>query len=129
MYTLIFQVHHLNPPIQMMSYETSIAKCDTTMGNIINIFLKNIPTLRDMIKCSNLNCKKPTMTIIPYITINIKDDNFNNLEVMVERRVSEETNICGHVDNDNIPCTGYKTISPVVSKLHIFIELLYWNGK
>lgn len=129
MYTLLFQVHHLNPPIQMMSYETSIAKCDTTMGNIINIFLKNIPTLRDMIKCSNLNCKKSTMTIIPYITINIKDDNINDLEVMVERRVSEETTICGHSDNDNIPCTGYKTIRPVVSKLHIFIELLYWNGK
>jgi len=60
------------------------------------------------------------MTIIPYITINIKDDNLHDIEVMVERRVSEETTICGHVDNENFPCTGYKTISPVVSKLHIF---------
>lgn len=114
-----------------MSYETSIAKCDTTMGNIINIFLKNVPILKDMIKCTNPNCKKPTVTPIPtpYITINIKGDNLKDLEGMVERRVSDETTICGHVDDQNIPCTGYKTISPVVSELHIFIELLYLNGR
>lgn len=114
-----------------MSFETSIANCDATMGNTINIFLKNIPTLNEIIKCSDPNCKKPTVMPIqiPYITINIKDDNLKELEEMIDRRVRNETSICGHVDNRNSPCTGYKTISPVVSKLHIFIELLYWNGK
>lgn len=42
----IFQIHNLNPSIQMMSYETLIAKCNNTMGNKIHIFLKDIPTLR-----------------------------------------------------------------------------------
>lgn len=51
------------------------------------------------------------------------------IEDVVKLRVSDETNICGHDDNLNRPCTSYKTIRPVVSDLHIFIKLLYWYGK
>lgn len=66
---------------------------------------------------------------ITYITVDVTDDNINDLEDVVKLQVSDETNICGHDDNLNRPCTSYKTIRPVVSDLHIFIKLLYWNGK
>lgn len=131
MYFLFLQIDNFNPPIEIINNGISMAKCDTTMGNVINIFLKDLPTLKDIITCSNPMCKKTTVTSIPipYITVNVKNDNLDELENMVKLRINNETTLCGHVDNLRSPCAGYKTIRPDVSKLHIFIELLYWNGK
>lgn len=76
MYTLFFQVHHLDPTVQIMSYETAIGKCNTTMGDIINIFAKDMPTLKDMITRSDSKCKKTTVTFKPTscITFIVKDN-------------------------------------------------------
>lgn len=64
-----------------MNSDTAIAKCYTTMGNIINMFTKNIPTLKDMITCTDPKSKKTIVTPIPtsYTTITVKDNNLNGL--------------------------------------------------
>jgi len=125
------QIDYLNPPIEIIDNDISMAKCDTTMGNVINIFLKDLPILKNFITCTNPKCKKTIVTSIPipYITVNVKNDNLDELENVVKLRINNETTLCGHVDDLESPCDGYKTIRTDVSKLHIFIELLCWNGK
>jgi len=116
--------------MNFLEYNTTLAICDTTIGNVIHRLFEKYPTASDSIKCSILTCKKLTTTSIPvtYITLLTVNGDLNNLQRNVQQRIETSISGCGHIENNGIPCTGEKTVSTNLSSMHLFIELLHWEG-
>lgn len=113
-----------------MEYNTILAVCDTTVGNVFKQLLIDYPTVLDNIQCSISTCHKTTQHPIPvpYITIHISNGNLNSLEEDIKNRLLIENSTCHHVNIVGKNCEGLKTIHPIVSLMHLVIELLNWEG-
>jgi len=48
--------------MEFLQYETTLAVCDNTIGHIIKQLFNDLPSALDIIKCTNLICKKTTLT-------------------------------------------------------------------
>jgi len=72
----------LQPRVENLEYNTTLAVCDTTVGNIFKQLLIEFPTVLDNIQCTISTCNKTTKFPIPvpYITLHVTNDNLNDLE-------------------------------------------------
>lgn len=69
--------------MEYLQYNTTLAVCDTTVGNVFKQLLGEFPTVLDNVQCSTSNCNKITKCCpipVPYITIHITDGKLNSLE-------------------------------------------------
>lgn len=114
----------LNPELQQMQYNTTLAICASTAGAVIKALLVENPTLIETISCTNINCKINESQSSVYITYQTSNDSLDDLQEFLYNRLTEEDRIC-KLKN----CTGKKTITPVLSPIHMIIEILYWNSK
>lgn len=72
--------------------------------------------------------KTTTAKTAACITLNITYGDLKHFQKNIQPRIIKKKTICGHFDEKNNPRKGYKTISPIISPVHLFIELLNWNG-
>lgn len=86
--------------------------------------MKQNPTINEINSCSNSNCKRSLCQVVTYITYQTPDENMNNLQQFLDNRLSEESSVCGYNE-----CNGIRIIDPIVSNMHIIIEILYWNSE
>jgi hypothetical protein len=54
--------------------------------------------------------------------------NLNLLEEDIKARLMVETSKCQNTNRKGVNCKGIKTIEPMISTIHLFIELLNWEG-
>ncbi|CAI6355862.1 unnamed protein product [Macrosiphum euphorbiae] len=115
--------------MEFLEYETTLAVCDTTIGHIIKQLFNDLPSALDIIECTNLICKKTTLTPIsvPYINIQITNEDLSYLQQDIDSRMRTNTSICGHTEKNSTPCIGNKTVTTTI-QMHLFIELLNWIG-
>lgn len=122
---------HLQPNLEIMSYGITLATCDTTAANILQSLLCDLPTAFDTVLCSIEDCERSELTQTP-ITIFMYNSNNNKLDGLqqfIDRRLSTEVSKCGYVKDHNNPCNGQKTTTVRESNMHLFIEILNWQGK
>ncbi|MBW0494148.1 hypothetical protein O181_033863, partial [Austropuccinia psidii MF-1] len=128
-------IHEFEPEINKLDYNLAIVSCHTTAATIVKQLCLDVPTVIDYTSCSNPLCKNvsPTPTSVTYITFHTSGNNINGLqEFLLERFNDEHFLICGQNNAENeleSYCNGEKTIKSVVSKIHLVIEILKWEGK
>lgn len=90
-----------------------------------------LPTVLDNIQCSISTCNKTSERSIPvpYITVHVINGNLSSLEEDIKKRLLVDETSCHHVDKEGNNCRGLKTIKPNISLMHLFIELLNWEGR
>ena len=119
---------YLQPNIEYLDYGTKLASCETTVGNIIKELLIQLPTITDNIKCTIPTCTKNNLLFSSYITILVMNGNLNLLEEDIKSRLMVETTKCQNRNRKGVNCNGIRTVEPRVSAIHLFIELLNWEG-
>jgi len=115
----------------MLGYNTTLAKCETVSSNIFNCTLVELPSAYDYVKCSNQNCGRMNelpipITIIPYTT---NSNGIEGLQSYLNSRINIEKMKCNFYINDNSePCEGLKIKTTKISEIHLFVEILNWEG-
>jgi len=127
-------IRDFEPEINKIDYNLALVSCHTTAATIIKQLCLDVPTVIDYTSCSNPLCKNvsPTPTPISYITFHTFSNNIDGLqEFLLERFNEEKFLICGqnNAENEFQTCNGEKIIRSVVSKIHLVIEILKWEGK
>lgn len=117
-------INMLNPELKQLEYNTTLAICDTTAGSVLKAILKQNPTINEINLCSNSNWKRSLSQVVTYITYQTPDESINNLQQFLNNRLFEESSVCGFGK-----CNGIKSIDPIISNMHIIIEILYWNSE
>lgn len=102
----------LNPKIEQLEH-------DTNVDSVIKAVLKRNLTINELSSCSNDNYKRPTNQAFTYITYQTSNGVIEDLRKFLNQRIAVENRICGYNN-----CIGIKTNSPIISKLHIVIEIL-----
>ncbi|XP_022183098.1 uncharacterized protein LOC111042707 [Myzus persicae] len=70
--------------------------------------------------CKNINERK-----IMHFTFQINDDdNISKLQNFFDERLEKDFLICSHND-----CKGLKTVTTDISEMHLFIDILIWEGE
>lgn len=103
------------PTSTPLKYGQNLIKCDTTFGNLLKCMLPKCPTVIDRSSCSNDQCNK-TQYAYAYLTY-IFYENFDTLQDYINTRVNQSKNKC-----KNKLCNGTVTLTPELSKDHIFVE-------
>jgi hypothetical protein len=119
---------YLQPNIEYLDYGVKLASCETTVGNIIKELLIQLPTITDNIKCTIPTCTKNNPLFSSYITILVMNGNLNLLEEDIKTRLMVETSKCQNRNRKGLNCNGIRTVEPKISAIHLFIELLNWEG-
>jgi len=108
-----------------MEYNTTLAICDSTMGNVIHSMLTEFPTIKETIRCtSNFQTKYNTLV---YLTYQTEDGHINNLQRFIDNRQPIEQSQCTQ-EVSGIYCDGVKQIISEFSDMHLFIDVLHWEG-
>jgi len=119
----------LEPELQPLEYNNSLAICNTTAGLVIEKMNIKTPTVVEHISCSDPNCERTTSRPVAFLTFQTSDGSLNDLQIFLNQRLSIEKSVCGNIFSNTIVCSNTKTIISKLSPLHIFIEVLYWNSK
>lgn len=122
-------IDKMNLELQSIEYDITLAKCDSTFGNVLEMMLGDFPSVKEIIKCSS-NCelsKKSTHSLV-YLTYVTTNGKINDIQQLLNDRQRSETSICGRMDSEKI-CDGIKEIIFDTSEMHILIDILYWEGK
>lgn len=92
--------------------------------------MEEFPTVLDSKQCSISTCDENTKCTIPvpYITLHISNGNLKSIEDDVKKRLLVEKSSCHYIDEEGNKCRGLKKIQPSISSMHLFIELLNWEG-
>lgn len=98
-----------------LKYGQNLIKCDTTFGNLLKCMLPKCPTVIDRSSCSNDQCNK-NQYAYAYLTYIFYED-FDTLQDYINTRVKQSKNKC-----KNKLCNGTVTLTPELSKDHIFVE-------
>jgi len=115
--------------LEILGYNTTLAKCDTVASNIFNCALAELPSAYDYIECNIKNCGRTNEGPIPIniITYTTNNDGLYGLQTYLSSRVNIEKMRCGYI-NDGEPCEGLKTKTTTISEYHLFVEILNWEG-
>jgi len=108
-----------------MEYNTTLAICDSTMGNVIHSLLTEFPTIKETIRCT-LNCQTKYNTLV-YLTYQTEDGHINNLQRFINNRQPTEQSQCTQ-EVSGICCDRVKQIISEFSDTHLFIDVLHWEG-
>lgn len=115
-------INNLSVEIKQMEYSTTLVICASTIGHVIAAFMEKYPSARkisDCPVCKNVNERK-----LMHFTYQINsDDNISKLQNFIDERLDIDFLICGHND-----CRGLKTVTTRISEMHIFIDILLWEG-
>lgn len=121
----------MNPELQPLEYNITLAKCDSTFAYVLDMMLEDFPSVRESVQCSS-NCElrnKSTHSLV-YLTYQTTDGKINDIQRLLDNRKRPETSLCGRIvcDSGKI-CNGIKEIISDTSEMHILIDKLYWEGK
>lgn len=127
-------IRYFEPEINKIDYNLALVSCHTTAATIVKQLCLDVPTVIDYTSCSNPLCKNvsPTPTPVTYITFHTFSNNLDGLQEFLLERFNDENFLsCGQNNAENVfeSCNGEKTIKSVVSKIHLVIEILKWEGK
>lgn len=92
--------------------------------------LGDFPSVKEIIQCSS-NCElsKKSIHSLVYLTYATKDGKINDLQQLLDDRQHSELSGCSRINSENNICNGIKEIISETSKIHLFIDILYWEGK
>lgn len=114
----------MNPNIIQLEYGNSLVSCETTMGIVINTMLFNNPSAIEIIECSSKSCNEKTQKNVMFFTYQVgKDGQLNNIQNFFDERTKIKYINCSQ------NCDNLKKIETNILKTHIFIDILYWEGK
>lgn len=117
-------INHMNPSIEKLEYGNSLVLCESTINHAINKLIMDVPSAIEIKKCSIDACDTQVVSTLKYITFQVNDgETIKELQTYINTRTETEYINCG----DN--CKGVKTITTDISKIHLFIDILYWEGK
>lgn len=117
-------MHYLDPEIRSLEYDTTLAICDTTIGNVINKLFIDLPSLKEETECSSNVCLNTSTTNYNFITFQTDmETNIDLLQQYLNDRTYVQQREC-----KNASCEGITTIKKIISKMHIFIDILFWEG-
>jgi len=108
-----------------MEYNTTLAICDSTMGNVIHSMLTEFPTIKEAIRCTS-NCQTKFNTLV-YLTYQTENGHIQNLQQYIDNRQHIKKSKCTQDVSGNI-CDGVKEIISEFSDMHLFIDVLHWEG-
>lgn len=96
------------------------------MGNVVQSMFAEFPTIKETIRCtSNFQTKYNTQV---YLTYQTDDGHINNLQRFINNRQLTEKSLCTQdVSGNN--CDGLKQILSEFSDMHLFIDVLHWEGR
>lgn len=117
-------INYMDVNIQSLDYDVTLAVCDTTAGNVIKKMLDDFPTAIETKKCSNEKCirTKNIQNNIMFLTYQVNSSQlFEGLQTYLDNRIISENSKC--VENCN------SVISTNLSDMHLFIDILFWEGK
>lgn len=114
----------IKPKVQKLEYNNILAQCDDTISHVINAMLQDYPSITEDIKCSEKSCQTTSQKNHQYITFQVtSQEDINGLQnFLIERTKIKYLNCAKE-------CGGMKTINTNVSKTHLFIDILHWEGK
>jgi len=116
-------INKINVEIKQMEYDTTLVVCASTIGHVINALMEKYPSAKDISDCPV--CKHTTERKIMNFTFQMNyDDKISTLQNFLDERLVNDFLICGHND-----CQGLKTVTTSISEMHIFIDILLWEGK
>lgn len=82
------------------------------------------PSAEKIITCSLKNCINLTEQSIMFLTYQVnKENDILQLQTFLNKQLHLYKLPCGN------NCQGVKTITTNISKMHIFIDILYWEGE
>jgi len=113
----------LNPDIQKLS-NINLVVSDSTAANAFHGLLSGLPSVEDIVTCSNKKCRNNKKMSVMYLTYNTTGD-LSDLQSYVSSRINTESSICGYTDGNNI-CQEIKTRT-TTSNVHLIIEILKWD--
>lgn len=117
-------MHYLDPEIRSLEYDTTLAICDTTIGNVINKLFIDLPSLKEETECSSNVCLNISTINYNFLTFQTDmETNIGLLQQYLNDRTYIEQREC-----KNANCEGITTIKKIISKMHIFIDILFWEG-
>lgn len=113
---------YLNTKTERMEYDTTLVVCASTIGHVINAMMENYPSANEVSLCSV--CETPNDRTVIYLTYQINIDNdISKIQSFLDKRLLQDYASC----KDG--CPGIKTINTCISKMHLFIDILWWEGK
>jgi len=121
-------MNHMNPQLQPIEYDTTLAACDATIITVINALLKDFPTLKLSTICSSSSC----LPIFPLSKVHLSyqttDRKIRKLQEFLDNCITPEKLKCEYMLSDK-SCEGIKEVIPNISELHLFIDIFFWEGK
>lgn len=122
---------YLQPNLEVLSYGITLAKCDITAGHILQSLLYDLPSALDTVLCSVEDCERSEIIPTPFTILmyNSNNNKLDGLQRFIDTRLSTEVSKCGYATNRSNPCNGQKTTTVRGSNMHLFVEVLNWQGK
>jgi len=101
----------MNPELQPLEYNITLAKCDSTFGSVLNMMLEDFPSVRESVQCSSNNCelrKKSALSLV-YFTYETTDGKVNDIQQLLDNRQYSDMSVCGRILRDSEEmCEGIK---------------------
>lgn len=117
-------INFLEPETRPLEYNITMALCDSTVGLVITKLLSDHPSLKEYVTCSSKICQQNSERKFIYLTYQIDlENNISNLQQFINDRTAKI-----HDLNCAPPCSGNKNITSTLSKMHLFIDVLMWEG-
>jgi len=112
----------LNPDKKLSNNHLVVS--DSTAANAFHGLLRGLPSVEDIVTCSNKKCTNQKMSVM-YLTYNTTGD-LSDLQSYVSSRINTESSIYGYTDRNNI-CQEIKTRTTITSNVHLIIKILKWD--
>jgi len=98
-------------------------KCDATISHVINALLSGIPSAKEVSECISSTCHKSERKIM-YLTYQMdKEGRLDELQTFIDERIETDFINCAQIG-----CNNLKSVKTNVSKMYLFIDVLYWEG-
>lgn len=85
----------------------------------------NFPSIKEVIKCSSSVCPEILNRDVIYITY--QTDMQNNID-QLQQFLNDRANRMVQQKCVGDYCNGVKTVTSEISNMHLFIDILYWEG-
>lgn len=119
-------ISRMKVTLQELQYGMIMVKCDTTAGHVLETMFNDCPTATEQRSCSNKKCPGTlykSTSDINFISYQVNNSEMiKELQSFLDERVNTENARC--IDNN---CTS--SISIQLSKMHLFIDVLFWESK
>lgn len=116
-------INNLTVETNQMEYDTTLVVCASTIGHVIDTFMEKYPSAKEFHDCPV--CKNIKERKIINFTFQINDFNdIYKLQNYIDGRLVDDFLICNHNG-----CQGLKKVKTTISEMHIFVDILLWEGK